>query len=652
MTLLRQLTAVLIALFMLLFIGTILISVNDTRAYLNVQLKTISQDTATSLGLTLSPHMAENDMIIVERMVSAVFDSGYYREVEIRSIEDKPVLQRIAPVQVEGVPPWFIKFFPLETPRGEALIMAGWQQAGTVSVAANPGHAYVTLWNNSVNSFWWFLAALIVTCVMGMVALRVVLSPLQTVEAQARAICDREFPVQEKLPWTIELRSVVVAMNRMTSKIKEMFEQQAGAMERLRAESYLDALTGLGNRRYFDMQLQQLISSEEEFQNGALVFIELKGFKALNERMGYAAGDELLRGTGGIIEQVCKAQAELVYFAAHFAGANFAILLTHVTAHDALEIGERIAGALLQLKERGLADTDEIGHIGIALYRGQGLAQFLAEADMSLRAAQAKGTNAVHMHEAKSIDDTAAYSATHWTEFLRKVIDTRSIILHVQPIKDCANRQTIIQYETLLRVMGEDGKLIPAGIFVPMAKRLGLIQEIDKLVVAEVLAKIGAGRYGSIQVAVNLFPSSVQDNTFVDWLCGALREAPGAARQIAFEVSEYGALEDMDALRAMVLRVRETGGKFGIDHFGRGFSSFGYLSTLKIDYLKIDGSYVRGIAQNKDNQFLVDSVTKIARGLDLQVVAESVETEEEWAVLTAIGLNGVQGYGVGMPKEI
>ena len=186
----------------------------------------------------------------------------------------------------------------------------------------------------------------------------------------------------------------------------------------------------------------------------------------------------------------------------------------------------------------------------------------------------------------------------------------------------------------------------------PMAKRLGLIQEIDKLVVAEVLKNIGAGRYGAIQIAVNLFPSSVQDAGFVDWLCETLREVPIAARQIAFEVSEYGALEDMDALRAMVLRVRDVGGKFGIDHFGRGFSSFGYLSTLKIDYLKIDGSYVRGIAQNKDNQFLVDSVTKIARGLDLQVVAESVETEEEWSVLTVIGLNGVQGYGVGMPKEI
>jgi diguanylate cyclase (GGDEF)-like protein len=652
MTMLRQLAAVIITLFVLLFAGTILISAHDARSYLNTQLQIISQDTATSLGLSLSPHMAANEMTIVTSMTDAIFDSGYYREVAIRSVDGKTLLKRVAPLRVEGVPPWFVRFLPLDTPHGEALIMAGWQQAGVVSVAANPGQAYVTLWNNSVNAFWWFMGALGITFALGMLALHFVLRPLRIVEQQAKAICDREYPVQQKLPWTLELRSVVVAMNRMTSKIKEMFEEQTAAIERLREESYRDALTGLANRPYFDMYLQEITGSNDEIDTGALLFIELKGFKALNERLGYAAGDALLRETAHIIEDICTGSGVPEYVAAHLAGANFAVVLANVSTREAGDIGERIAYALPLLRERGLLDTEEIGHIGIAMYHGQSQRQLLTEADMALRAAQAKGVNAVHMHAVELSDDKIVFTATRWSEFLSGVLDTHSIMLHMQPVLDCADRQTVLQYEALLRILGEDGKLIPAGIFTPMAKRLGLIQKFDKLVVSEVLTRLAAGRYGDTMIAVNLSPLTLQDAGFFTWLWEALRAEPEASRRIAFEVSEYGALEDIDTLRAIVLRVREYGAKFGIDHFGRGFSSFGYLATLKIDYLKIDGSYVRGIDQNKDNQFLVGSVAKIAHGLDLSVVAESVETDAEWLTLHALGVNAVQGYGVGMPENI
>src|SRR6185369_13010668 len=125
---------------------------------------------------------------------------------------------------------------PLQTPRGEALVMAGWQQAGTVSVAANPGEAYMTLWSNSVQSFWWFLGSSVLTFILGILALHFVLRPLRAVEQQAKSICDREYPVQNKLPWTLEPRSVVEAMNRMAVKVRDMFQEQTEAMERMRSE--------------------------------------------------------------------------------------------------------------------------------------------------------------------------------------------------------------------------------------------------------------------------------------------------------------------------------------------------------------------------------------------------------------------------------
>jgi diguanylate cyclase (GGDEF)-like protein len=649
MTLLRQLVIVIVMLFILLFLGTLFLSISNTRDYLNDQLKTISQDTATSLGLTLTPPMAEGDLAVVERMVSAVSDSGYYREVVVSDVEGKPVVTRKQQVKLGDVPQWFVDRVPLDTPRGEALLMTGWQQAGTVHVEANPGYAYVALWSNTVESFWWFLGASGLTLMLGVFALHFILRPLKAVEAQARAICDREYPVQNKLPWTIELRSVVEAMNRMTTKVKEMFEEQTASIERLRTENYRDALTGLGNRRFFEMNLKQLV---ETGKHGALLMFELKNFKEYNEKRGYQAGDDLLKNTAEFIGAICKAQANLDYFTVRLSGADFAVVMNNVGDSEAMELGNHLARALPRFKERGLVDEEEIAYIGITLFSGQPYTDVLSAADMALRAAQEEGGNAVKLIDPDKSASGTVRSATQWGEVLKEALSSKRISLLVQPAKDAVDpaRQKILHYESLMRLSDANGETIPAVVYTPMSKRLGLAVDFDKAMIEEVLSRISTNRYGSTPVAINLFPASIQNKGFVDWLCGKLAKAPVAAKSLLLEVTEYGVIENIDALRELTSRVAQFGTRVGLDHFGRGFSSFGYLSTLKLDYIKIDGSYVRGILENKDNQFFIDSVIKVAHGLEVKVFAVSVESAEEWEMLAGLGLDGVQGYGVGKPE--
>lgn len=651
MTLLRQLIIVIVTLFLLLFIGTLLLSISNTRDYLNEQLRTITQDTATSLGLTLTPPMKEKDMAVVDRMISAVSDSGYYREVTVVDVEGKPLVTRSQKVKLGNVPQWFVDRVPLETPVGEALIMAGWQQAGKVRVTANPGYAYAALWSNSVQSFWWFLGASTLTFLLGLVALHFILRPLRDVEMQARAICDREYPVQKKLPWTLELRSVVLAMNRMTTKVKEMFDEQTAAIERLRSENYRDALTGLANRRYFEMNLKQLV---ETGKHGAVLLLELKDFKLYNDARGYQAGDDLLRNTGEFLEAICKAQPGLEYFTVHLAGANFAVVLTNASEQEALELGNKLAQALPRFRERGLVDNEEVGHIGIALYSGQSYGELLSAADMALRAAQQQGPNAVHLFDPGKSASSSVNSATRWGEILREALHSKRISLLLQPAKSATDRDlsTIMHYESLLRLTDERGEVIPAVVYTPMSKRLGLATDFDRVMITEVLARLASKRYGEIPVAVNLFPASLQNKDFIDWMCAELAKVPEAAARLLVEVSEYGVVENVDALRDFINRLLQYGTRVGLDHFGRGFSSFGYLSTLKLDYIKIDGSYVRGILENKDNQFFIESVIKVAHGLDVKVFAVSVETEAERNLLVGLGLDGLQGYGVGRPQDI
>ncbi|WP_028456206.1 bifunctional diguanylate cyclase/phosphodiesterase [Chitinilyticum litopenaei] len=648
MTLIRQLIIVIITLFIVLFAGNIYLSVQSTREFLNNQLSTISQDTATSLGFTLSPHLAKNDLIMAESVVKAIFDSGYYREVVVRDVDGNTLVERMAPVSLAGVPPWFMRMFPLETPKGEALISTGWMQAGTVTVSANPGFAYATLWGNSVQSFWWFLVCSLGAFVLGVVLLHFVLRPLRAVEEQAKAICSREYPVQTRLPWTLELRSVVEAMNRMTQKVRDMFAEQAEAMERVRADAYRDPLTGLANRRYFDMQLRHLAETPELFHAGALIFLELRDLKQLNDKRGYQGVDTLIAHTGQLIERICREHASLDSFIARLAGGTFAIVLNGASEQDSESLAGDLVVALPGLVEQGLLDDANVGHVGIASYRGQPVPQLLADADLALRTAQGKGSNAMHRHEQGSAAGFEALSSSKWRELLQQVIQEKWFELHLQLVESCDGSK-VLQEEVLLRIRNADGVMIPAGLFIPMAKRLDMIQEFDRMVVQAALQKLAQGGEGKTPLAINLFPSSIQNPGFMDWLCTELAAQPVLRQRLIFEVSEFGGSDQLEPLRQWVERMRELGVRTGLDHFGKGFASFGYLSTLKLECLKIDGSYIRGIADNKDNQFFVDSLVKIAHGLDITVIAESVENEADRKLLETLRLDGVQGFGVSRP---
>lgn len=647
MTLLKQLLAMIVLLFTMLFIGAFSLSIENTRSYLNNQLRTISQDTATSLGMSLSPHVSEQDYVMVERMVSAVSDSGYYRQVLITDVEGKAIINKTQPVNLNDVPGWFINMFTLDTPEGEALIMTGWQQAGRVKVLVNPGYAYMALWSSAVQSCLWFAGMSVLASLLGVIALHYILNPLRSVEAQARAICDREYPIQTKLPWTLELRSVVEAMNRMTNKVKQMFEEQSASIERLRTENYQDSLTNLANRRYFEMQLLHLIKNGE---HGAVMLLELKNFKEYNKLRGFQAGDELLRNAAQFLTAVCKAQQSQEYFIAHLSGASFAVVITNVGEAEAREVGERIARSLPRFKERGLLDSDEAGHIGIALFSGETYTEVMSAADLALRTAQQEGPNALHLLVPARTVSSVMNTATQWGEVLRDALQHNRMSLLMQPVKNPAAE--LVHYEALMRLNDANGETIPAMMYTQMANRHGLALDIDKQMVAEVLSRLAARRYGETAVAVNIFPSSVQSSVFIDWLCNALEKHPEAASRLLIEVPEYGVLENIDALRAFIAKVAAFGTRVGLDHFGRGFTSFGYLSKLKLDYIKIDGSYVNGIVENKDNQFLIESVAKVAHGLDIKVYAVSVEDHAQWKVLIDLHVDGVLGYGVGRPEAL
>jgi diguanylate cyclase (GGDEF)-like protein len=650
MTLSRQLIALIVALFVIGLLGTLAISLNNTRHFLITQLESHAQDTATSLGLSLSPPMANNDLPTMNSMVDAIFDRGYYQEITIKRIDGSTLIERRNPLRIEGVPAWFVERIPLNTPEGEALVMSGWRQAATVHVRSHPGYAYAELWRNGIETLWWFSAAALGTLTLGLLMLRMVLRPLRAVEAQAEAICARDYRLQAKLPRTRELRRMVEAMNRMSGKVKLMFDEQAQASERLREHAYKDPVTGLGNRRYFDTQLQHLMATPEEFGQGALLLVQLSDFKGFNDRHGYQAGDALLRRAATLINDCCAPGKACSV--TRLGGADFAVIAAQTSAGDAELLGQGICQALQQLHGSSQADAATPAHVGIALPRpAQSESELLAEADMALRAAQA-GVTPWYRYDSATLEQQDVHGAADWQDILRKAIQTSGIVLYAQPVLAAGDAARVLHREVLMRLPTAGGTLLSAGLFIPMAERLGLARELDKLMLSRVISHLAAHDGQALPYSVNLTAGALGEQVFVDWLCGQLEQHAPIAGRLIFELPEYGVLADVAALRRFAERIAGYGARCSIDHFGRGFASFGYLSTIKAHSIKIDGSYVRAIDTDQDKRFFVQALIKTARSIDLEIIAESVERQAEWDALREMGVDGVQGYLPGAPVQL
>lgn len=653
MTLYRQITLSIILLFLAAFLGTIIISTQNLRAFLLTQLESHAQDTATALGLSLSHPIQAHDMTTVTSMVNAVFDRGYYRQLDIVMLNGDTLLSRSRQAQSSKVPRWFTDIIDLQPPVAEALIMAGWQQAGKVQVACHPGYVYGELWSNSVDTFRWFLALAIVITTIGLIAVNILLRPLRLIESQADAICNASYPQQKKIPRTRELRRVVMAMNRMSDKISSIFAEQSALTEKLRKQAYKDPVTDLGNRRYFDRQLQTLLESHEDSSMGALLLLELHGLSALNQSAGYQEGDQLLHNTAALISSRIRNTNNC--FAARISGAGFGIVAVGMRKDEAESLADELCHDLQELRAKeGLARNQDIGHIGIALWKQHdAVHNLLAEADTALRAAQSSGNNNWKRYIPSAATRVPIHGSGHWCDILQQAIDSENITLYTQPVTPIGDSSIVLpHYEILLRIPDQDGNATSASVFMPMAERMGLATDIHKVAISKLLEHMETENDSQPAYAVNLSSSSLHNPAFIKWLCQRLQSAPACATRLFMEFPEYGALVNMQDTRNFIERLGMFGCHCGLDHFGRGFYSFGHLRNIRVRYLKIDSSYTRDIDREKDNQFLIHALTKTAHSVDIAVIAQAVESSAERKTLENMQLDAIQGFLTGRPQPL
>ena len=651
MTLYRQLIIFTLALFFILFTGTWLAKIETTRTFLADQLESHAQDTATSLALSITQYVIDKDMPTIESMINAVFDRGYYGSIQLSDIKGDVLLERNLDVNIENVPPWFIRWIKLEAPDARASVMSGWNQAGDVYVKSHPGYAYKTLWEDVIRTTVWFLACGIFVLGAGCLGLHMLLRPLVLAERQADAICRKEYEIQKRIPWTIELRRVVEAMNRMTHKVKEMFEEQVVLAEGLRERAYHDPVTGLGNRRYFETQVTARLDRRGSATKGILLIVKLNDLDKLNRDKGFQAGDAFLKRVAAELQGATRQCESCVL--ARLTGGDFGIFLPDAPSWDAETIAGKIANQMSQLAAEQFAIMDDIGCVGAATYETTvTLSRLLSEADLALAAARQTGPNGWSVRAISEETDKMPLGQQQWKELLEKALKERSVKLDAQPVVKTADRNQILHLEIFSRIIQEDGKLLSAGVFVPLAERLKLISSIDRIVIEEAM-RLDRSRLESGNIAVNLSPSSLKDDSFRQWLQSSLKSLPQSAPRIIFEFAEFGALQNPVLVKEFSAFARGLGHAMSLDHYGQNFSNLGYLKSMRPDYVKIDRAYTGELKdEESDSRFFIGSLCSVAHSIDIRVIAEGVETEQQVQILRELNVDAIQGYVVDRPKPI
>jgi diguanylate cyclase (GGDEF)-like protein len=653
MKLSRLLVALISLLWVLVFFATLAIVIDSTKDYLQKAMESHAQDTATSLGLSITHSGRVKDVQTVERMTAAIFDRGYYREILVKSMDGKELVAKRVEQAVKDVPDWFLKRVSLATPRMNAIVMDGWRQAAVIEVVSHPGHAYAELWRVSVRSFWLLLVVAIVSLVVVLVVLRLALRPLDEMEAQAINISKRQFTILRKLPWARELHRVANAMNNMCLAVERMLTEQTDLAEKMRKKAYVDAVTGLMNRNDFSEQMTHLIGAPTKFPSGALAVVRIRGFAAYNERNGRVEGDALLKRTAQLLGKALERHERATL--AKLDGPEFGVLVPDIAQADLPKLGDELIGALAEIEEFPHTDQSLMAHAGIVYYKhheGASFGKLMATASSALAIALARGVPAWHVQEAEKADETRAIYI-EINGMFKVGLPSERVVLQYQAVRPCqvAEAEWSYRSEACVRILGSDGTLIRAGLFIATAKRLGALQLLDRVVVEKVLQHIATqGPIKGGATAINVSLESIIDAGFVEWLYGKLNAQREVARQVILEIAEHSIIGHLEAVRSAFSRLRETGARLSIDRFGQSTASVGYLRSLEVDYIKLDGGYTRGLIESTDRQFFVQALVGIAHGLGIHVVTEYIESVQEFEMVKSLMVDGAQGYYIGEPE--
>lgn len=443
----------------------------------------------------------------------------------------------------------------------------------------------------------------------------------------------------------------VSLVDQLESKI-ENIESMAHEMS---YQASHDMLTGLINRREFEFRLERFISEVKyNKKRHTLCYMDLDEFKIVNDTCGHIAGDALLKNLAEHLENKIR-ETDTV---ARLGGDEFAVFLPYCAIDKATDIAESIRESIKQFQ---FSWDDKFFDIGVSIglieiNENTGtLTDVLKAADSACYVAKDLGKNRIHVYEDNDIKLTQRLGNMHYARAVQESLLNDRFVLYAQSIR--ANRVESIRWhgELLIRMLDENGKIIFPDKFIPAAERYHLMVDIDRWVINKAfsLIQVLEKKFNNeVLCAINLSGQSICDKNFLNYVIDQLNTSNISARSVCFEITETAAISNFLHAEKFLHELKEMGCKFSLDDFGSGLSSFGYLKRLDIDYLKIDGSFVKNMLEDEKDYTIVKSINQIGKEMGIKTIAEFVENDELHQALIELDVDYAQGYGIARPEPI
>lgn len=416
-----------------------------------------------------------------------------------------------------------------------------------------------------------------------------------------------------------------------------------------------DALTGLYNRLKFE---QELDAAWQQAQAGtiqhALCFIDLDRFKVVNDSAGHAAGDLLLRELGTLLRDSLRGSDAV----ARIGGDEFALLLRDCDLVQAETVAEKLIASIGAVRfnwQNRIYDVGASAGIVAITAETRNPAELMSQADVACYTAKHAGRNRAALYRAGSEDVERQHREILMASGLREALEQHRFELHAQTIVPTrATGSTAQHVELLLRLRDVQGQLISPATFIPAAERFGLMSSIDRWVVRQVLVELvpWLQERPELHVGINLSGNSLSDPDFLPELLELIAASPLDPQRLLFELTETAVINKLSVASALISQVRERGCRIALDDFGAGLSSFAYLKHFRVDYVKIDGSFIRTLDQDPLDRAIVESINQVAHHLGAETIAEFVESQATFELLGTIGVDYAQGYALGKPLPL
>jgi len=420
--------------------------------------------------------------------------------------------------------------------------------------------------------------------------------------------------------------------------------EQHNTTRRIEHLAMHDTLTDLPNRIALQKRIEEGIESGTP---GAVLFLDIDHFKYVNDNFGHHTGDQMIKGVGSALRGMMRDFSGGLF---RLGGDEFAIHLPGSLRQDAIQVAERALETVQHYRfqpngDKGISNLST--SIGIALYpfHGADITGLLSNVDIAMYQAKEHGRNRYVLFDQGSDNMRSTHKRVHWAKKLRDAIDDDRLVLYSQPVVRLTDQKPM-HHEILLRIRDDDGKIIMPGNFIEIAGSLGLIRELDMRVVEKLLLYMHQNNLmgKKLRYFVNLSRVSISDQNWIKRFISMLSISKADPSQLVFEITETAAMSEIDVTLNFIRKLKDMGSRFALDDFGAGFSSFYYLKRFEVDYLKIDGSFIRDLAVEESNQVFVKALNDVAKGMHKQVIAEWVETPEVLKLLQDMGAQYGQGY--------